>query len=150
MTEITQAELDAIKTIGEAAAVAQLDGADGDRTTVLGALLHTIGATAATTISALGVIRESDYNVAIQGWIIQVPGASASDPVTQRSPTLIELGKANYLARIARPKLGLERSTSTAPAPPAHVALPSSGSSVAIRKVKMTRFFRRWMRRKST
>ena len=86
MTEISQSSLDAIKTIGDAAAVAQLDGADNDRTAVLGALLHLIGATAVTTISALGVIREADYSVATQAWTIQVPGATDSDPPTQRAP----------------------------------------------------------------
>ena len=137
MTEISQSSLDAIKTIGDAAAVAQLDGADNDRTTVLGALLHLIGATAATTISALGVIRETDYSAAIQAWTIQVPGASDTDPPTQRAPTLIELGKAQYLARIARLKLGLEAVTSTAAPPVAHAAPLPGTSSVTARKVKM-------------
>ena len=85
----------------------------------------------------LGVIRESDYSTAILGWSIQVPGATDSDPVTQRAPTLIELGKANYMARIARLKLGLERSVVTSPTPAAPGALPSAPSSVATRKVKM-------------
>ena len=137
MTEISQSSLDAIKTIGDAAAVAQLDGADNDRTTVLGALLHSIGATAATTISALGVIREADYSAAIQAWTIQVPGATESDPSTQRAPTLIELGKAQYLARIARLKLGLEAVTSTASPPIVHPATAPGTSSVTARKVKM-------------
>ena len=112
----------------------QLDGADNDRTTVLGALLHSIGATAATTISALGVIREADYSAAIQAWTIQVPGATESDPSTQRAPTLIELGKAQYLARIARLKLGLEAVTSTASPPIVHPATAPGTSSVTARE----------------
>lgn len=133
MTELTEAQLNGIASIGDAARLAQLEGADTDRSTLLGSFLHTIGARLDTTVSALGIIKPDDFEAALRNWKIQTPPAVAADPPGERSPTLIELGKATYVGRIARAKLGLE--TLTRPGALAAAAAPPS--STTLRKVKM-------------
>lgn len=134
MTELTEAQLNAIASIGDAARVAELEGADSDRTTLLGSFLHTIGARLDTTVCALGVLKPDDYEATIRTWKIQTPPADPADPPGERPPTLIELGKAIYVARVARAKLGLE--SLARPGSPA-AAVVTAPSSTTLRKVKM-------------
>lgn len=61
MVELTDAQLAAVNTINDAAGLIQLDGAEGEGTTPLGALLTLLGAQSNTPIAALGIIPPDDY-----------------------------------------------------------------------------------------
>jgi len=136
MTDLTQAILDPTKTVGEAATLAELPGTEGDLTTTLGSLLNTVGATVATPITPIGTIPSAGCAAVVGAWEVRVPARRGADPPVERDPTLVETGKALYLGRIARSKLGLENIVvATAPAP--LTASPTGASAVASRKVKM-------------
>ena len=125
-----------MKTVGDAAAVAKLEGAQGDKTTVLGSLLTLLGATLETPIGAIGMIPVDDFDRSRVAWTIEVPAvAVGTTPATTRQPTLVESGKASYLARIARARLGLDATTASSAFAPSAVPIPVS--STGVRRIKM-------------
>ena len=136
MAELTEAQLNGISSINDAAAHINLDGNEGDNTTPLGSFLLLLGAQTATSINAIGVIPAQDYNATLQNWRISVAPATPGDAATNRAPTTIERGKALYVGRIARVKLGIEPRTPSAVAAPGPAA-PSATSSAATRRVKL-------------
>lgn len=134
MTALTDTELEAIKTVGDAASCAKLDGTPGDNATALGSLLSLLGAEADTPIGAIGMIPVTDFDATRQAWVIEVPGTGGAAD-TNRPPTLVESGKASYLARLARARLGLEAATQTTSL--ATTSVPTPISSTGIRRIKM-------------
>ena len=135
MGELTEAQLNAINTINEAAGHIGLDGNEGDNATPLGSLLTLLGAQTATHINAIGLIPVADYTATLQNWRISVPPAEPTAAATNRAPTTVERGKALYIGRIARVKLGIESRTPASSTPVA--PSPSASSSAASRKVKL-------------
>ena len=133
MTEISEADLQAITKLSEAATRAGLQGAAGQANTAKGSLFTTIGATDDTPITSIGIIPEDDWKATVRGWKVQQTDAHGA--VTERPPTLTETGQALYLGRIARMKLGLDGASS--PQSTAVSAVPAV-SSTAIRKIKMS------------
>ena len=136
MAELTDAQLGGINTINEAAAHIGLEGNEGDNTTALGSLLVLLGAQANTHVNSIGLIPVADYTATLQNWRVSVApteGRAASN----RAPTTVERGKALYVGRIARMKLGLELTTTPSgtgsPAP----AGSAPASSTAVRRVKL-------------
>ena len=108
MSELTEDELSAIKTIDDAATKAGLTGDPNDKGTPRGSLFALIGADTTTTITSLALISVDDFAATVRGWrISEVP--VAGQPPVERPPTLMENGQALYVARIARLKLGHRR-----------------------------------------
>ena len=95
-----------------------------------------MGASADTPITSIGTIPSDDFAAVVRAWKIRVNTRRDTDPPIEREPTLVETGKALYLGRIARSKLGLEN-IAVAAAPGPLTAAPTGASSVATRKVKM-------------
>jgi hypothetical protein len=135
MSELTEDELSAIKTIDDAATKAGLTGDPNDKGTPRGSLFALIGADTTTTITSLALISVDDFAATVRGWrISEVP--VAGQPPVERPPTLMENGQALYVARIARLKLGIEgKPPATGTALP---ALPSPSASATTRKIKMS------------
>jgi hypothetical protein len=91
MTDISDAELQAITTVSEAATKAGLAGAHGDELPPKGSFLKLIGADDASPVNSLGIISVADYTATVQTWQIKQRPPGGGDP-TDRLPTLIETG----------------------------------------------------------
>ena len=136
MAELSNADLEQIKTIGNAADFIEMEGNAADQATLRGAVYSALGISGTSKIGVLGLIKQEDYEAVVAAVKIVTPPPDANAAPTQRDLTLAELGTAYYLGRVARVKLGLEgpgsaSAKATAPTPPSMI------SSVATRKVKL-------------
>ena len=136
MTEISDAELQALNTVVEAADKAGMLGTLGDNKTPRGSFFSIIGADATTRLNSLGVISIDDYKATVQRWQVKEVPTGGGEPV-DRPPTLMETSQALYIGRLARMKLGIEgKAASSSPALPS-LPTPTATSSTSARKIKM-------------
>ncbi len=109
----------------------RLEGARDNVRTPRGSLFQLLGCHGAEPPRTLGIITAGDFDRALQNWRI----LDAAPATTTTAPTIAQFGQAGVFARTCRFLCGMEPAAVPTYAAP---AAPSTGSTTATRKVKMS------------